>query len=206
MDIIQDSKNNITYNAHHHFIFDECDIVVITNSDNKILQILDCDNLGLIANSFECNIHNTKHNLSDNINLKDCWSKWEIKHKTFTEKKDLIKFLSKVGNRAEWAGHSLRLDSDEDGELFGVYKDGNKIFAGWVATHQNVHLPRPRIIELTRKNKNGDEGDEEKIDVVLDDDPDTGTTMITYDKHIAYAFPNVYEEIENRIKYLLHSN
>ena len=192
-------NSGIIYHAHYNTLFNESTYVIITDTSQKILQVLDSNTFPLLTNSFECDVHKTKHRLGDNFNTEKCGSKFPNSFDTFTNKSELINFLAKIGNRGAWAGHKLRLDSDNDGELVGVYKEGYKIYSGWVLTHRDTHIPRPRKVELINQPNVND-----KIEVILDNEPETGNIIITYKDNVAYAFPDVYNEIYIRILPLLN--
>ena len=121
---------------------------------------------------------------------------------------DLISSLYDGGNPGAWAGYSLRMDRDKDGELYGIYEDKETgdVYSGWVNTHRDRYEPVPRIIQLKQENDNIKENS--AIEVLLEYDSENESEWITayklsYKEHIAYTHRDFREDIYNRLGHLL---
>jgi hypothetical protein len=197
--------DSLAYLVNYNLIFDSCEFIIITNSNNKIVKILNpYEDNNLQINKIECEVHG-EHKIGENINTEKC-NKFPNEFKIFNFKNDVYMHLAKLGNRTTWAGHKLRISSDEDRELHCVYNDIENVkkYAGWVATHQHRHLSFPRIMKL-----NAEENIQDTIDILVDEDKETRHLIVEYGEHKAIGYhmfefvPEVMEEIKQRLgKYM----
>lgn len=216
-------KPTITYRILQNTLFRECYFIIITDMNSRIISIItpysnsnDDDEpmqnsilsiSKLTVDSIEClNIDRKKHSINDIYNPVECCDKLPNNVSQFTDATDVLKYISNIysgGNPGKWAGHDLRIDADEDLELYGVYDDilTGKSYGGWILTHKTSHLPMPRILKFNANNFN------DTIDVLLESDSETKYgygLKISYKDHIAYSDRDLTEKIYDRIWHLLH--
>ena len=117
------------YPVYQDMLSRACNYVLITNENHEIIRII--SSCGEIIRTMQCYIcsNNDKtvfHTIED---IYEC-NRSEISFPYFTYKfddaSDVLELLSSLengGNPGSWAGHSLRMDRNEDGALYGVYED-----------------------------------------------------------------------------------
>jgi len=184
--------------------------IIITNKESKILRIITplseygYVNDELIVNYINCDVCDKKHSVDELYNSKECSLKFPYEIRKFTDANKLLEHISDLYsgcNPGKWAGHALRIDSDEDMELYGLYEDSatGKIYGGWVATHQTCNLPLPRTLKFNNIKDVNDE-----IDVLLKSDEEIRHGLkISYKEHTAYSSRSLEDDIYNRIWHLL---
>lgn len=110
-------------------------------------------------------------------------------------------------NGQAWTGYPLQLNKDSAGELYGVYKNHNSIYGGYVDTHRDIYKPVPRIVSLqmkTFKTVKTKSKDNNNIKVLFSYDDNYVTYKIEYKGYIAYAdVPNLNRLKKNIRKHIL---
>jgi hypothetical protein len=200
-----------------------CYYILITNENNEIIRIITpyAENYGFVKDtlsihSVQCGIcsDNSKivlHTVGDVYDNNKCVQSFPYNMYKFNDASDVLDLISSLydgGNPGIWAGHSLRMDRDKDGELYGVYEDKETgdVYSGWVNTHRDRYEPVPRIIQLKQENDNIKENS--AIEVLLEYDSENESEWITayklsYKEHIAYTHRDFREDIYNRLGHLL---
>ena len=213
------------YYVYQDTILNICYYILITNENNEIIKIITpyAENYGFAKDTLSIHsVHSGIYNDNSKIVLHTVGDVYDYDYNKsflsfkcnmykFTDASDVLDLISSLydgGNPGVWAGYSLRMDKDEDGELYGVYEDketGN-VYSGWVNTHRDRYEPVPRIIHLKLENDNIKENS--AIEVLLEHDSEHASEWITayklsYKEHIAYTHRDFREDIYNRLGLLL---
>jgi hypothetical protein len=216
------------YYVYQDILVNLCYYILITNENNEIIRIITpyAENYGFVKDTLS--IHSVKcgicsdiskivlHTVGDVYDYNKCiqsfpYNMYMYKFDDASKVLNLISSLYDGGNPGIWAGHSLRMDRDKDGELYGVYEDKETgdIYSGWVNTHRDRYEPVPRIIQLKQENDNIKENS--TIEVLLEYDSENASEWIeayklSYKEHIAYTNRDFREDIYNRLRHLLLVN
>lgn len=208
-------ESNLIYYARSNIVDRECDSIIITDTNSKIIKILTPHisttnkleyEYELLKDNIECTgNNNVNHSINDIYEPdKCCCSKFQYNINKYTDVNKLLEYISNIyknGNSSDWAGHTMGFNADEDNELTGYYIDTEtgKYYWGWVSTHQTVNLPLPRMTKFQEsKNSNN------VIQVLLEEDEDENGLKISYNGQCAYSNSNMKDEIYERLWDLLH--
>jgi hypothetical protein len=220
------------YSVYQDMLSRTCNHVLITNENHEIIRII--SSCGEISSTMQCYIcsNNDKtvlHTIGDIYECNESNIKFPYYRDKFNDASNVLELLSSLnngGNPGAWAGHSLRMDRDEDGELYGVYedKDTGNIYSGWVNTHRDRYKSVPRIIQLKleqQETKQQETKEQETIeldnnkdmpntiDVLLEYDSENSSEWedaykLSYKQYIAYTHRDFKKDIYNRLWHLLH--
>jgi hypothetical protein len=198
------------YYLQQNIVCGECSFIIITNIEYKIVRIItpyaECGyaNENLVVNNINCDVCDKKHSVGELYEWNECIYKLPYEIKKFTDANKLLEYISDLYrgcNPGKWAGNALRIDSDEDMELYGLYEDSTtgKIYGGWVSTHKTWDLQLPKTLKFNNTEDINDE-----INVLLEDDTELGKGLkISYKGHTAYSSRSLANDIYNRIWHLL---